>query len=153
MTTLMNFLFPAPPRETQVSLFLFAMRLLFGILLISHGIQKWMNFEHLSTTFPDPIGIGSEYSLYLAIFGEVICSVAFIFGFLYRLAMIPMIITMAVAFFVIHGNDPFAQKELAFIYLLVFIFMYAIGPGRLSVDYMIWKKYVNIDLRKVRPLY
>ena len=35
----------------------------------------------------------------LAIFGELFCSVAFVFGFLYRLSMIPMIVTMAVAFF------------------------------------------------------
>ena len=35
-------------------------------------------------------------------------------GFLYRLAMIPMIFTMCVAFFIVHGNDPFAfQAESA----------------------------------------
>ena len=35
-------------------------------------------------------GIGSKLSLVLAIFGEMVCSMAFIFGFLYRLTMIPM---------------------------------------------------------------
>ena len=35
----------------------------------------------------------------------------------YRLAMLPMIFTMCIAFFVVHGSDPFAVKELAFIYL------------------------------------
>ena len=43
---------------------------------------------------------------------------AFIFGFLYRLAMLPMIFTMCIAFFVVHGSDPFAVNELAFIYLV-----------------------------------
>ena len=32
----------------------------------------------------------------LAIFGEMVCSMAFIFGFLYRLAMLPMIFTMCI---------------------------------------------------------
>lgn len=64
---------------------------------------------------------------------------AFIIGFLYRLAMLPMIFTMGVAFFVIHGNDPFAVKELAFIYLVVFILMYIIGPGKFAVDHWLSK--------------
>lgn len=84
-------------------------------------------------------GVGSPLSLGLAIFGELACSMAFIIGFLYRLAMIPMVFTMAVAFFVIHGNDPFATKELAFVYLVVFILMYIIGPGKFAVDRWIRK--------------
>ena len=77
------------------------------------------------------------YSLGLAIFGELVCSMAFIVGFLYRLAMIPMIFTMIVAFFVVHANDVFAVKELAFIYLVVFILMYIAGPGKFSIDHII----------------
>ena len=76
-------------------------------------------------------------SLGLAVFGEVFCSVGFIFGAFYRLAMIPMVFTMGMAFFVIHGNDPFAVKELAFIYLVVFVLMYITGPGKFSIDHVI----------------
>ena len=96
--------------------------------------DKWANYQELSTVFPDPLGIGSPLSLGLAIFGELACSMAFIIGFLYRLAMIPMIFTMCVAFFIVHGNDPFAVKELAFVYLVVFVLMYIIGPGKFAVD-------------------
>ncbi len=39
--------------------------------------------------------------------------------------MIPMIFAMGMAFFVIHGNDPFSLKELAFVYLVVFILIYS----------------------------
>lgn len=98
---------------------------------------KWSSFQELSTVFPDPLGIGSPLSLGLAIFGELVCSMAFIVGFLYRLAMIPMIFTMIVAFFVVHANDVFAVKELAFIYLVVFILMYIAGPGKFSIDHII----------------
>ena len=38
--------------------------------------------------------------------------------------MLPMIFTMCIAFFVVHGSDHFAVKELAFIYLVVFILLY-----------------------------
>ena len=62
-----NFLFPTKPNTTKVSLFLLAVRIIFGILLMNHGIQKWSNFQELSTAFPDPIGLGSSISLGLAI--------------------------------------------------------------------------------------
>ena len=125
-----NFLFPTKPNTTKVSLFLLAVRIIFGILLMNHGIQKWSNFQELSTAFPDPIGLGSSISLGLAIFGELVCSMGFIFGFLYR-------------FFVIHANDVFAVKELAFIYLVVFVLMYIAGPGKFSIDHFIGNKLAH----------
>ena len=91
----------------------------------------------MSAAFPDPLGVGHSVSLGLAIFGELFCSIGFILGALYRLAMIPMIFTMIVAFFVVHANDVFAVKELAFIYLVVFILMYIAGPGKFSIDHII----------------
>ena len=130
-------LFPQKPDGTAISLLLLALRLLFGGLLLSHGLQKWTNYSEMSATFPDPLGVGNSVSLGLAIFGEMLCSVGFIFGALYRLAMIPMIFTMGMAFFVIHGADPFAVKELAFIYLVVFVLMYIVGPGKYSIDRII----------------
>ena len=125
-----KFLFPSNPNSTGASLFLLILRVFFGLLLMNHGIQK----------FPDPLGVGSPLSLGLAIFGELVCSMAFIVGLLYRLAMLPMIFTMGMAFFVIHGNDAFATKELALIYLVVFILMYISGPGKFSVDYLLGKE-------------
>lgn len=134
---LKRLLFPSKPDGTAASAILLIVRIVFGLLLMNHGIEKWSNYQELSAVFPDPLGIGSPLSLGLAIFGELVCSMAFIVGFLYRLAMIPMMFTMIVAFFVIHGNDPFAVKELAFIYLVVFVLMYIIGPGRFAIDHWI----------------
>lgn len=139
MSVIYKFLFPSKPDGTAMSLLILALRIVFGILLMSHGVQKWANFSAMSDSFPDPLGIGSQLSLILAIFGEMVCSIAFIFGFLYRLTMIPMIFTMCMAFFVIHANDPFATKELAFVYLAVFILLYITGPGKYSLDHFIAK--------------
>ena len=49
--------------EICFSWFLLALRLLFGGLLLMHGIMKIIDFDVLSVSFPDPIGIGSTYSL------------------------------------------------------------------------------------------
>ena len=129
-----NLLFPNKPNSTVASLLLLAARIIFGLLLLSHGIQKWTNFQEMSSVFPDPLGVGSSVSLGLAIFAELACSLGFIFGVLYRLALIPMIFTMLMAFFVIHGGDPFAVKELAFVYLVIFVLMLIAGPGKFAID-------------------
>ena len=75
MSVVYKFLFTSQPEGNAISLFLLALRILFGVLLLSHGIQKWTNFSAMSGSFPDPLGVGSTLSLGLAIFGEVFCSV------------------------------------------------------------------------------
>ncbi len=137
MSKVYHFLFCPQPDSRSASWLILALRILFGALLISHGIQKLSHFDALYLNFPDPLGIGSYPSLILAICAEAVCSIAFIFGFLYRLTLIPMIFTMGMAVFVIHAGDPFAVKELAFCYLMVFALLFIIGPGRYSLDYFI----------------
>ena len=119
------------------SFIILAARIAFGLMLFNHGIEKWSAMESASLNFPDPLKIGSMLSFSLVIFAEVFCSVGFIFGALYRLCLIPMIITMAMATFVIHAKDPFAVKELALIYLVIFVLMFFTGPGRFSVDALV----------------
>ena len=70
MSVIYKFLFPSKPDGTAMSLLILALRILFGILLMSHGVQKWANYDVMSGSFPDPLGIGSQLSLVLAIFGE-----------------------------------------------------------------------------------
>ncbi len=137
MNKFVNFLFPSEGYKAGSSFFLLLMRVLFGVLLMTHGYQKLIAFEQLSAVFPDPLGVGSHVSLGLAIFAEFFCALGFVFGAFYRLAMIPMIFTMMVAFFIIHASDPFAVKELAFVYLVVYILMYVTGPGKFSLDYLV----------------
>ncbi len=133
-----RFLFPNYDNaNTAYSLFLLFARIIFGGFFLLHGIEKMINYDQLSAIFPDPLGTGHEISLMLAIFAELFCSLAFICGFLYRLALLPMIFTMGMAFFKIHAADPFAVKEPALIYMLVFIFLYITGPGKYALDYFI----------------
>ncbi len=131
---LYKFLFPQRPSTWTGSLIVLIARVGFGLLLLWHGLGKWNDFQELSLVFPDPLGIGSNLSLMLAIFAEVICSLACIAGLFYRLALLPMIFTMGMAFFVIHSGDPFAVKELALAYLVAYCLMWLAGPGRFSLD-------------------
>lgn len=132
-----EFLFPKSLNEQKGSFWLLGMRIVFGALLLVHGFQKLSNFDTLAAgNFPDLFGLGSGVSVSLAIFGEFFCSIAFILGFLYRLSMLPMIITLLVAFVFVH-QGALAEGELALVYLLVFIFLYIAGAGKYSIDHVI----------------
>ena len=133
-----KFLFPQPTESKSFSLLLLALRLFFGMMFMLHGFEKLFNYTELCYVFPDPTGIGSEISLLFVIFAELMCSAAFIFGALFRLCMIPMLIIMLVAFFHIHGGSIF-QGELSLIYLIVFFIMYITGPGAYSIDAKIYE--------------
>lgn len=137
MFDLNNFLFPLPISEVEYSAILLAFRVIFGIMIMYHGYTKLRNFKALSTTFPDPLNLGIKTSLVLAVFGEFICPIAFIAGFLYRLCMIPMMFNMFIAFFVAMRKTPYDQRELGLVYLLLFILLYITGPGIYSIDYLI----------------
>ncbi len=114
---------------------LLLLRLFFGgIMLFGHGWGKLTGFGQIAGGFPDPLGVGSTLSLSLTVFAEFFCSLALIFGFMTRLASLPLIVTMLVAVFVIHIDDPFGKQELALLYLGAYFTLFLAGPGRFAVD-------------------
>jgi len=141
-------LFPKLPSSNTVSLLTLWTRIIIGMLFLNHGIEKWMNFSSMVETFPDPLWLGSTISLILVIFAEVFCAFAFIFGIFFRIALIPIIISMSVAFFIVHNDLPLASKELALIYLIIFIICFISGPGRYSVDHIMVRRCHNENCYK-----
>lgn len=105
-----------------------------GMLIYGHGWGKLMHFAERSKTFSDPIGLGSPVSLGLAVFAEVFCAALVMLGFATRLASIPPAFLFAVAGFVHHAADPFQKKELAFLYLAVYLTLAFTGGGRFALD-------------------
>lgn len=131
-----NFLFPQFFREKGISLLLLLVRVMFGILFFTHGLDKMMNFNSLVDAYPSVLGFGSYMTLMVSIFCEFCCSLFLIAGFLVRIMTIPMIIAMGVAFFDIH-DAILPEGELSLIYFILFIILFWVGPGRYSIDYLI----------------
>lgn len=111
-----------------------------GLMLSAHGWGKLANFSVYAAQFPDPIGLGSTVALSMAIFAEVFCACLIVSGFVTRLAAAPLVITMFVAVFIVHGADPFSKKELALMYGTCFFTILLAGPGRFSLDYVVYYK-------------
>jgi len=105
-----------------------------SLMMLTHGIPKMMKIFNGNWAFANPIGVGEPASLILTVFAEVICSVLLIIGFKTRLSTIPLLITMLVAAFIVHGADPWNKKEFALIYALIYLVIFLVGPGRYSVD-------------------
>lgn len=111
-----------------------------GGMMLVHGIPKALTFSEHAATFPDPLGVGHATSLVLAIFGEVICSVAMVLGLGTRLFAIPFAFTMFVAGVVVHSGDDWDTREKAMLYLLGGICVALLGPGRFSLDHLIARR-------------
>lgn len=113
-------------------------RVAISLLMLAHGLPKLdMLFSGVTIEFPSVFGLSAELSLTLAVFAEVFCSMFILVGFATRLASVPLIITMLVAIFYIHGEDVFAKKELAVLYLVGYIVLFVAGSGKYSVDHFL----------------
>ena len=122
---------------------LFLLRLVMGIAFILHGWPKIQNpFEWM--------GPGSDmpsFLLALAALAEFGGGIALIAGLLTRLASLGIGAVMVVAIGVVHvpQGDPFVSKggpswELAAIYLACAILFLLLGPGRYSLDAVVFGK-------------
>ncbi|MEN6618999.1 MAG: DoxX family protein [Rikenellaceae bacterium] len=101
-------------------------RVSIAIMIMTHGWAKIQNFE----AFSDPcnrsrICSGNFCDCRTAYQTIINTTVAF---------------TMTVAVFVTHAADPFQVKELALIYLIVFITLFLLGPGRYSLDHLVFSR-------------
>ncbi len=130
------------PKNT-VDLASFVLRLGFGsFMLFGHGIGKFQMFFEATPKFPSVLGMPPMISLLLVIFAEFFAAAFVLVGFKTRLATIPVIVTMIIAAFIIHFNDPvFAlnangggSKEFALLFLTGFVAIFLIGSGKYSVD-------------------
>lgn len=112
-----------------------------ALMMLTHGFPKLMQlFSDEPIAFMSVMGLSMTISLALAVFAEVICSVLVLIGLGTRLASIPIIITMLTAAFVYHGADPFAGKEMALLYALIFVAILIKGGGKYSADHVLGKK-------------
>ncbi len=102
-------------------------------LMLTHGIPKLLEVISGDFSFGDPLGIGATLSKILTVFAEFLCSVLIILGLRTRLACIPLIITMLVAVFIVHWEDPMGSKEKGLLYLTGFVTLLLTGGGKYTI--------------------
>lgn len=131
--------------------FIFMIRVVWGILFILEGWYKLTNVDS-NVTFYSSLHIPyPEFMVYLSGAAEFFGGLCMAFGFLTRLAMIPLSITMIVALITDPGHSAFlghgsgetetflAQIPLVFLYACLTTLLY--GPGKWSLDYHLKEKF------------
>lgn len=148
--------------ENLGSLGLLILRLGVGGFMAGHGWGKaMMVVEYFRTGalehWKDPFGVSDVGSLILAAGAEFVCSLLVVLGLATRFAAAPVVITMAVAAFVVHRADPlssetaakaflagtsksWAAKEFPLLFLIPFLTLVFTGGGRFSLDAVLWSK-------------
>jgi putative oxidoreductase len=129
-------------QPVSVDLSLLVIRLVAGVAFMIHGWGKIQN----PFGWMGPDGFAPGVFQALAALSEFGGGLAWILGLLTPLASLGIASTMAVAFYfhAIMQGDPFVSKgggpsfELAALYFCVAVLLFAIGPGRLSLDRLLF---------------
>jgi putative oxidoreductase len=141
------------------SILLLAMRLFWGYWFFQSGLGKLKNISSVVEFF-NSLGIPfPEINAYIAGSIECIGGLLLLIGFASRLVSIPLAVVMIVALLTAHVgavktifSDPQSFiGQSPFNYLLTALIVFAFGPGKISVDYLIEKlccqKRNNQDLQ------
>ena len=120
---------------------LLILRLSVGLLMLTHGIPKLTGFTQIvSEGGFIPVFGSVALGLGLTVMAEVFMSVFLAIGLFTRFSLVPLIVTMLVAVFVAHASDPLSVKEHALLFLFPYLALMLTGPGRLSVDHLLFKR-------------
>lgn len=123
---------------------LLILRLSVGLLMLTHGIPKLTGFTQIvSEGGFIPVFGSVALGLGLTVMAEVFMSVFLAIGLFTRFSLVPLIVTMLVAVFVAHASDPLSVKEHALLFLFPYLALMLTGPGRFSVDHLLFKQPVS----------
>jgi putative oxidoreductase len=136
------------PKPLNTNLAALLLRVLLGGLFVRYGFMKASAYNEILPLFQDVIGVGARLSFNLVIFAELVCGFFVLVGLLTRLTIIPIFVTMAVAFFVAHKNDSFDLKAIVLVYLLMAMIVFIMGSGKYSIDALLFKRKNAIIGRK-----
>ncbi|MFZ6644089.1 DoxX family protein [Undibacterium sp. TJN25] len=105
-----------------------------ALLLYVHGIPKLLHYSTELQHIEDPFHLGASFSLWFALFAEVLCPVLIAIGLLTRLAALPVIALLLVAMLFVHPDWSIADGQFGWLLLIVFGAIALAGPGRYSMD-------------------
>lgn len=131
----LSLLFGSRGAEWAHDVTLFIGRGVFGLSMsFGHGINKVPPSEKFIASigelgFPFPF-----FFAWAAGLAEFLGGLLIALGLTTRASSFFLVITMFVAVFLRHADDPFASKEKSLMYLVVFVWFMLVGAGRFSVD-------------------
>ena len=133
------FLFSTRPYYGDLANLLF--RVVVGLSLMTHGYSKLMRLVEGKVWGRTHLFFSEEVSFALITFAEFFAPLLIILGLGTRLFAIPVIYAFIIIVFDAHWGDPFTKMEKGLLFLISYIFIFMVGPGKISLDNLISKKY------------
>jgi putative oxidoreductase len=126
-------------------------RLFIGYFFFETGWAKIGNLDGMAERFT---GWGIPFPAFNAVlsaYTELIGGGLVMLGLVTRLAAVPMAVNMVVAILVVNikrvsGLDEFVELSEP-LYALVFLWLLFAGPGRASLDHLLWRRFAPDDTR------
>ncbi len=142
MTRLQTFLLSGMPSHLASNLGLLLLRLMVAVpMAATHGWKTMMGlFGNGGEGYPDPLGLGSTVTSALMGFSELVCTSLIALGLFTRFSAMPLVIGFLVAVFAHHWGDPYGVVEKAWLYLAAYTVILLLGPGRYSLDGLLFYK-------------
>ena len=143
-----TFLFDQTPiNKPIISIALLCARIYAGYTIMTAGLDKlpmpdWMIDQVTTIGFPFPV-----FFAWVACFTEFAFGLLLILGFMTRLSGLMLAFTIGVAAFGFHGVLPLIGMHITQHFLWLFVLIAAIGPGPISIDYLIKKPQETITSR------
>lgn len=131
------------------SVLLLAIRLTWGFLFAQAGWGKWLDIPKVAGFFSKLDIPLPTLNAYIVATTELVGGACLALGLLSRLAPVPLIITMVVAYLTAKRDalqalaagdpDPFFAAA-PFLFLFASLLILVFGPGRISLDHLLKKK-------------
>ncbi|HMR93669.1 MAG TPA: DoxX family protein [Chitinophagaceae bacterium] len=126
--------------DSSFNIALLLLRVVAGsAMAFGHGYDKLIHFSEKSAKFPDILHIGSVPAFSLLVFAEFFCALFVVIGLFTRLACVPIVIAMSIAFFHSHSGHLYSDGEMSGLFLTAFVAILLVGPGKISADSAIGK--------------
>ncbi len=135
---LFKFLFSTNPYVINMSLLIF--RVTISIALMTHGYGKLLRLIDGNIWGRTHFIFNEEISMALVVFGEFFAPLFVVIGLGTRIFAIPIIYTFCVIVFDVHWEDSFGKMEKGLMFLVSYVLIFLVGPGKISVDNLIIKK-------------
>jgi len=122
-------------------------RVITGFLIFIHGLDTF-NKENMNGNiawltdlhFPVPVVMA-----YIGKGAELIGGVLLILGFFTRFAALILVFDMLVITTVLGNGKIFTDSQHSFLFLLLFACLFFVGPGKISLDHLLFNKTKDQD--------
>ncbi len=129
---------------------LLIVRLILAYGFYGPAVKKISSFQNVVIWFKDSLHIPFPFlNAVLAVATETIGVILIFIGLMTRFISVPMMVVMVVAIATVHWSNGFHASgngfEIPLYYMIMLFILLSFGPGKLSLDETIFKKYFGSD--------